>query len=199
MGAFKLGKMTLGSLFKKPATVRYPFEKKQAPVGLKGQIGIVPDQCILCGMCERSCTTNCLSVDKQAREWGINRYQCVQCGYCITVCPKSCLYMLPAYAAAAPQMVKEIFAIPQSDKASAKTDKKDSLSQKDAATLKDAAAQASAVKKEQNEARELPTKDQVEAVENLDGTWTQDDAQLQSLLGLMDSDRAEKARRELGV
>ena len=36
MGAFKLGKMTFGSLFKKPETVLYPFEKKPQPEGLKG-------------------------------------------------------------------------------------------------------------------------------------------------------------------
>ena len=36
MGGFKLGKMTLGSLFKKPETVLYPVEKKEAPAGLKG-------------------------------------------------------------------------------------------------------------------------------------------------------------------
>ncbi len=28
MGSFKLGKMTLGSLFKKPETVMYPLEKR---------------------------------------------------------------------------------------------------------------------------------------------------------------------------
>ena len=51
MGGFKLGKMTLGSLFKKPETVLYPVEKKEAPAGLKGHIVNDADVCILCGIC----------------------------------------------------------------------------------------------------------------------------------------------------
>ena len=33
MGGFKLGKMTFGSLFKKPETVLYPVQKKSRRVG----------------------------------------------------------------------------------------------------------------------------------------------------------------------
>ena len=101
MGVFKLGNMTFGSLFKKPETVKYPVERKPQPEGLKGHIAIDVDACILCGMCDRSCSTDCITVDKAARTWTIDRYQCVQCGYCITVCPKKCLSMEPNYAPAA--------------------------------------------------------------------------------------------------
>ena len=34
MGSFKLGKMTLGGLFKKPETLMYPVETKTPPAGL---------------------------------------------------------------------------------------------------------------------------------------------------------------------
>lgn len=113
MGAFKLGKMTFGSLFKKPSTVRYPFETKPQPAGLKGQIGIQTDACILCGMCDRSCTTGAITVSKEERYWQIDRYRCVQCGYCILVCPKQCLAMLPDYASAVTDKVWERFTIPE--------------------------------------------------------------------------------------
>jgi len=116
MGAFKLGKMTFGSLFKKPETTRYPFETKPQPEGLKGHIVVDAAACILCGMCERSCTTNCIGVDKPGRAWSINRYQCIQCGYCITVCPKRCLAMDPNYAPAATAIARESVAIPEQEK-----------------------------------------------------------------------------------
>ena len=35
MAFFNLGKMTFGSLFKKPETLKYPFEKKDAYPQLK--------------------------------------------------------------------------------------------------------------------------------------------------------------------
>ena len=113
MGAFKLGKMTFGSLFKKPETVLYPFESKPQPTGLKGHIVIDVNTCILCGMCERNCTTGCITVDKAARSWSINPYSCIQCGYCTTVCPKKCLHMDPNHWAAAPKKETQHFTVPE--------------------------------------------------------------------------------------
>ena len=63
MGGFKLGKMTLGSLFKKPETVLYPVEKKETPAGLKGHIVNDVDVCILCGTCVLECPKHCLSME----------------------------------------------------------------------------------------------------------------------------------------
>lgn len=116
MGAFKLGKMTFGSLFKKPETVMYPIEEKPRPEGLKGHISINVDDCILCGMCERSCSTGCIEVLKQDRLWKIDRLQCVQCGYCITVCPKKCLSMDPHYAPATTTHEVDTFVIGEAEK-----------------------------------------------------------------------------------
>ena len=117
MGAFKLGKMTFGSLFKKPETVMYPFQAKPQPEGLKGHIVIDVEQCILCGMCDRNCTTNCITVSKQDRYWEINPFNCIQCGYCITVCPKKCLHMDPNYWPASVAQTRERFEVPAQVKA----------------------------------------------------------------------------------
>ena len=116
MGAFKLGKMTFGSLFKKPETILYPLETKPQPAGLKGHIEIEAEKCILCGMCDRSCSTDCISVDKKARTWEINRFGCVQCGYCVTVCPKKCLTMNPNYWAASTEITIDRVGIPEQAK-----------------------------------------------------------------------------------
>ena len=63
-------------------------------------------------MCDRNCSTNCISVNKSEHYWEINPYQCIQCGYCITVCPKKCLSMNPNYTAAAPEKVVSHFDVP---------------------------------------------------------------------------------------
>lgn len=116
MGAFKLGKMTFGSLFKKPETVLYPVVEKPKPAGLKGHIEVDAAACILCGMCDRNCATNCITVDKAARTWSIDRFQCIQCGYCITVCPKKCLSMDPTYAPASTVRAATTVGIPEQEK-----------------------------------------------------------------------------------
>ncbi|MEG0324864.1 MAG: 4Fe-4S dicluster domain-containing protein [Raoultibacter sp.] len=98
MGSFNLGKMTLGSLFKKPETIQYPAQTRFVPEGLKGHVVIEINDCILCGICMKRCPTGAISVDKPAATWSIDRFRCVQCGSCVRECPKNCLSMDPAYA-----------------------------------------------------------------------------------------------------
>lgn len=104
MGSFKLGKMTLTSLFKKPATVCYPLESKPAPTGLKGHIENDMNLCILCGMCQRACPADAIEVDKKAGTWSLDPFRCVQCGSCVRCCPKDCLSMVPTYTTPSEKM-----------------------------------------------------------------------------------------------
>ncbi len=118
MGSFKLSGMTFGSLFKKPETTRYPFEKKPVPEGLKGHIENEVESCILCGMCQRTCPTGAIVVDKKARTWALDPFRCVQCGSCARACPKHCLNMLPSYTPVSTS--KEVRTIEVPEKATAK-------------------------------------------------------------------------------
>ena len=168
--------MTFGSLFKKPETILYPVQKKEQPIGLKGSISITVEDCILCGMCDRSCPTDCLTVDKQARTWSINRYQCIQCGYCVTVCPKNCLSMDPDYAPAAIEVVHDSFEIPETSEPK------------------------NAEKPEQ--AKERPEKAPVEQAsapvnESIEAKKT--DSVLEAKLAIMDPEKAEKVRKVLAA
>ena len=54
MGSFKLGKMTLRSLFKKPETVLYPVETRPQPEDLKGSVEKKNKKCTLCQICENA-------------------------------------------------------------------------------------------------------------------------------------------------
>ena len=175
MGAFKLGKMTFGSLFKKPETTLYPIETKPQPEGLKGHISIGVDDCILCGMCDRSCPTSCIAVDKEARTWVINRFSCIQCGYCVTVCPKKCLFMEPGYAPASTKIESESFEVPAEAKAGASGGK----------PSKDGKA-----KEAEPKAGEPKADEQVAAPAAVD-------AVLESKISIMDPEKAEKVRAAL--
>lgn len=95
MGSFKLGKMTLRSLFSKPETIRYPFEEPEHPACMKGLVEFDYSNCIYCGICEKRCPTNAISVSKEDETWTIDHFACIQCGSCIRECPKSCLTMDP--------------------------------------------------------------------------------------------------------
>lgn len=172
MGVFKLGKMTFGSLFKKPETVMYPIQTKPQPKGLKGHIAIEVDQCILCGMCDRSCSTDCITVDKAGGKWVIDRYACVQCGYCVTVCPKKCLRMDPDYAPASTKRDPEEFEVPVQQKPAAK--KPEPAAVEKSATSEKAHADA------QTKQGEQPR--------------LQEDADLQRLIDLMDDEGAAKVK-----
>jgi len=106
MAIFKIGKVVLGSLFKKPATLMYPVVPRQWQERTRGHISIVEADCILCGICVKRCPTHAITVDKPGRTWTIERMDCVQCGSCAENCPKKCLTMEQQYSA--PNTVKTV-------------------------------------------------------------------------------------------
>ncbi len=104
MAAFKMGKVVLRSLFKKPATLMYPVVPREFTPVTKGHIEIDIDNCIFCNLCAKKCPTNAIKVDRNARTWSIERMDCIQCGCCTWSCKKECLTMRPEYTA--PNTVK---------------------------------------------------------------------------------------------
>ena len=156
MGTMHLGKMTLRSMFKKPETTLYPFEKKSQPVGLKGQVVCDPETCILCGMCMRNCPTDSITVSREDRTWAINHYSCVQCYYCVNTCPKSCLAMLPDYPAVVTQKTLTVIEVPDKPKAAASADgaavAKAPLTDEEKAARREAALKLAAQKKAERKA-----------------------------------------------
>lgn len=109
MGSFKLGGMTLKSLFSKPETIMYPVQERYKPEGLKGHIVIDVESCILCSICEKTCPTGSIVVDKPGEKWQIDPFSCVQCGACWRACPKESLAMEPTYWAPSTQKSVESF------------------------------------------------------------------------------------------
>lgn len=120
MGFMSLGKMTFGSMFKKPETILYPVVQKEQPEGLKGAVKIDESSCILCGACQRTCPADALKVDREARTWQINHFRCIMCNMCVRGCPKKCLTMTTQYPTVATHRDDEVFSIPEQPKPAAK-------------------------------------------------------------------------------
>lgn len=97
MQFFLMAKTILKSLFKKPATVKYPFGQKVLSEFARGSIYIDISKCIFCGVCQKKCPTGAITVAREEKTWNIARLKCITCGYCVDVCPKKCLRMSNLY------------------------------------------------------------------------------------------------------
>ncbi len=95
----------LGNLFKKPATVCYPFEPTYKPTDYRGLIEHVPEVCIWCRRCEIDCLSGAIvfSQDLEGQQtFHYNPYVCIYCGECVAVCPKEgSIFQIAANAAPA--------------------------------------------------------------------------------------------------
>ncbi len=90
-------KIAMKNLFSKPATTQYPFVAAEYPERSRGHVEIEENNCILCGLCMRSCPPGAINVDKAGLTWTIQRFDCIQCGYCVEKCPKKALKLVPGY------------------------------------------------------------------------------------------------------
>jgi ech hydrogenase subunit F len=112
MPSFKLGKMIIRSLFKKPATLMYPVIQRQWQERTRGHIESRIDSCVFCGICQKKCPTGAITVDKADRSWSIARMQCVSCGCCVEACPKKCLRIDNAYTAPGTEKIVDTYVGP---------------------------------------------------------------------------------------
>ena len=82
----------IGNLFKKPVTIRYPFEKTFIPDDYRGLIGFDESLCIWCRRCEMACPPGAIvfSQDLEGKQtYHYNKAVCIFCEECIRTCPKA--------------------------------------------------------------------------------------------------------------
>lgn len=88
----------LRSLWQRPVTERYPFERREAPTRLRGKLHWDPDKCTGCGLCGKECPSNAVEVitlDKKNKRF-VMRYhvdRCTFCAQCVQNCRFDCIEM----------------------------------------------------------------------------------------------------------
>ena len=93
----KTGRMVgqvLSSVFKKPATTRYPYLRSGAPTNFKAKIKFNPEKCIGCKLCMRDCPSNAINIidmgnKKYEAEFRLDK--CIYCSQCVLSCLKGAL------------------------------------------------------------------------------------------------------------
>ncbi|MEM1569343.1 MAG: 4Fe-4S binding protein [Candidatus Bathyarchaeia archaeon] len=86
----------LKHLFKKRATLMYPFkdrEKIPIPEGLRGKISFNRELCIGCGLCVKFCPSGAaeLAEDDKGKRPIFHLDQCLFCAQCEEVCPRKAI------------------------------------------------------------------------------------------------------------
>ncbi len=100
-------KALMAGLFGRPTTVPHT-EKAPSAHALRGHIENEIELCIFCGICQKKCPTDAITVVREHKEWAIERFRCIQCGACTESCPKKCLSMHTQRVAASTTLTKDV-------------------------------------------------------------------------------------------
>lgn len=89
----------LKHVFKKPATLRYPSEKRKPIKGMRGRPIWDIERCVGCELCFRDCPSGAIEMIGKGSEAEFKHYldRCIFCGWCEEVCPTDAITMTEEY------------------------------------------------------------------------------------------------------
>jgi formate hydrogenlyase subunit 6/NADH:ubiquinone oxidoreductase subunit I len=90
----------LGSLFRKPATIGYPFEKFSMQPNFRGKPNLHSERCTGCRLCIRDCPSHAIMITKVGEkkfEASIDLGRCLYCAQCMDTCPRKVIEMTPDF------------------------------------------------------------------------------------------------------
>jgi NADH-quinone oxidoreductase subunit I len=92
--------LTLRTMFKKPVTLNYPYERGPLSPRFRGEHALRrypngEERCIACKLCEAVCPALAITIEAEPRNDGsrrttrydIDMTKCIYCGFCQEACP----------------------------------------------------------------------------------------------------------------
>ncbi len=106
--------MTLRYMFKRKATLNYPYEKGPLSPRFRGEHALRrypngEERCIACKLCEAICPAQAITIESEPRADGsrrttrydIDMTKCIYCGFCEEACPVDAIVEGPNFEFAA--------------------------------------------------------------------------------------------------
>lgn len=102
--------LTFSYMFKKKATINYPYEKSFISPRFRGEHALRryangEERCIACKLCEAICPAQAITIEAEPRDDGsrrttrydIDMTKCIYCGLCQEACPVDAIVEGPNY------------------------------------------------------------------------------------------------------
>lgn len=104
-------RLTLRHLFSHSITIKYPYEKRELPPGVRGLHVLKVDpstqemKCIGCTLCARACPDHLITIETSPGEtkkrnvdvFDVDISRCMFCNLCVEACPHSALELSSEY------------------------------------------------------------------------------------------------------